>query len=609
MTSDLGHSKWTKTPFVILFAVLIYVAWHAPSIQLVLTQGQLRGPDDFLRLHQVLNLLSGQSWFDTTAYRMAPPLGADIHWSRLIDLPIAMLVLVFDSFLPQETAWRIAVIVWPLIVYATTFYVLVKLCETLVGDCHPVLVLLFYALSVVTIAETAPGRIDHHNVQVLLLTTAMLGLVLKPSWKSDLLIGITIPASLSIGMDSAALFLPLIIFIGLTAVLAPNIYRARLVRIGAVFSIVAIVIYAATFAIENWPDQRCDAYSLFYVSALVKLGLALIAFWLSLKWIAILRRSAAARLVLGATFGGIALAALLAVFPHCAAGPFGNFTPALQAEWLSRVVEAKGIFEAARIEPSRWFSDFGFALVTLVICLAMAFVYGRGKPELLALLAVVAICTLGIFFQIRFLRTGIFAAVPFNVLLALTAWRWLKTLPFSLEPARFAALGLICLPMTSLMWFTVGSVVAGTVSTQSEVSRHSEHSDVDADMEQTLSCNAEGAYETLRGLPRGIVMSDINSATPILVHTEHTVVSGPYHRNADAILDVMRFFETDEARAAQIAQRLNIDYVALCTDDTAGINSANEASMAALLRKNEPPVWLELLSAEDSTVLVFKRLR
>ena len=604
MSSDVAQSKTANLPFALLVAVVVYLAWHSPSIHLVWTQGQLRGPDDFLRLHQVLNLLAGQSWFDTWAYRMSPPAGADIHWSRLVDLTIVILVSVFDIIVSQEAAWRIAVILWPLMVYTATFWLLVKLCKTLVPSSNTYLVLFFFALSVVTIAETAPGRIDHHNVQVLLLVTAILGLVRKPSWKSDLMIGLAMPVSLSIGMDSAALFLPLLVYLGLLGVFTPEASRQRLIRVGGIFAVSALVIYGITFAPENWSDDRCDAYSLFFVAALVKLGLALIAFGAALSFVPVLQHSRIARLITGVVLGGTALITLLLVFPHCAAGPFGNFTPELQTEWLSRVVEAKGILEAAKIEPSRWFSDFGFACITLIVCVAMVIRHARSSPELLPLFAVVLICTLGIFFQIRFLRTGIVAAIPFNVLLGILIWRWLKAFPFSLEPARIAALALICLPMTSLMWFTIGSIVT---ETRADNGRAAVGEVADqAQGETPLSCNAYDAYQKLRSLPVGTVMSDINSATPILVHTNHSVVSGPYHRNADAILDVMRFFETDAIRAKEIADRLNIDYVSLCTEASAGVNTQKEASISAMIKRNELPVWLEQVSASDDTIQIFK---
>src|SRR3546814_20040747 len=46
---------------------------------------------------------------------MLPPEGADIHWSRLVDLPLAGLILLFKPFLPMFMAEQVAVTIAPLL--------------------------------------------------------------------------------------------------------------------------------------------------------------------------------------------------------------------------------------------------------------------------------------------------------------------------------------------------------------------------------------------------------------------------------------------------------------------------------------------------------------
>ena len=45
-----------------------------------------------------IDFLAGQSWFDVTQYRSNPPIGAPMHWSRLVDVPIAGLILLLAPF-------------------------------------------------------------------------------------------------------------------------------------------------------------------------------------------------------------------------------------------------------------------------------------------------------------------------------------------------------------------------------------------------------------------------------------------------------------------------------------------------------------------------------
>src|SRR5690606_39616972 len=60
--------------------------------------------DDVMRLVQVRDLLAGQGWFDLTQYRLGLDGGTLMHWSRLVDLPIALLVRFCGLFLAQEQA-------------------------------------------------------------------------------------------------------------------------------------------------------------------------------------------------------------------------------------------------------------------------------------------------------------------------------------------------------------------------------------------------------------------------------------------------------------------------------------------------------------------------
>ena len=67
--------------------------------------------DDNMRIMQVRALLDGQGWYDLQQHRLA---GSNIHWSRLVDLPIAALKLIFTPFFGGRIAEQIAVAVAPL---------------------------------------------------------------------------------------------------------------------------------------------------------------------------------------------------------------------------------------------------------------------------------------------------------------------------------------------------------------------------------------------------------------------------------------------------------------------------------------------------------------
>src|SRR3954470_13506868 len=104
------HWRWLLLLFWLIFAALfIYARWN--SIQWF----ALGDTDDNMRMMQVRALLSGQDWYDLRQYRLDPPGGADIHWSRLVDLPIAAIKLALTPLFGGPTAERAAVAIAPLL--------------------------------------------------------------------------------------------------------------------------------------------------------------------------------------------------------------------------------------------------------------------------------------------------------------------------------------------------------------------------------------------------------------------------------------------------------------------------------------------------------------
>ena len=81
--------------------LLVLLGWVAMAAWLIFERWNnirwfaLGDTDDNLRMAQVRALIAGQDWFDLRQYKLNPPFGADIHWSRLVDLPFAGLILLF----------------------------------------------------------------------------------------------------------------------------------------------------------------------------------------------------------------------------------------------------------------------------------------------------------------------------------------------------------------------------------------------------------------------------------------------------------------------------------------------------------------------------------
>jgi hypothetical protein len=89
------------------------------------------------------------------------------------------------------------------------------------------------------------------------------------------------------------------------------------------------------------------------------------------------------------------------------------------------------------------------------------------------------------------------------------------------------------------------------------------------------------------------------------------VVSAPYHRNVDGILDVHRLFLASGTEAREIAKRRELGLVVLCralpgrTGHDWYLSRAGRDGLYAKLAAGDPPDWLVRLGVGDAGLAGF----
>ena len=157
--------------------------------------------DDNMRIMQVRALLHGQGWYDLRQYRLNPPAGANIHWSRLVDLPIAGLILSLRQFIGGPAAERWAVAIAPMIPFLLLLFSLALTARRLLGPTAYLLafITLFFAGS--NNGMLTPERIDHHGWQLALLALSISSIADPDCVRGGLLLGLSTALSLAIGLE------------------------------------------------------------------------------------------------------------------------------------------------------------------------------------------------------------------------------------------------------------------------------------------------------------------------------------------------------------------------------------------------------------------------
>ncbi len=127
--------------------------------------------DNLMRLAEVRDLIGGQGWFDLHQYRMGPEGGFVMHWSRLVDAPIAAIMLLATALTGSaRPARRSALVLWPaLLLFAAALFLIMLRARAHLGRRRGVLpALVIGGAALHFIGIFVPGAIDHHNVQLVL---------------------------------------------------------------------------------------------------------------------------------------------------------------------------------------------------------------------------------------------------------------------------------------------------------------------------------------------------------------------------------------------------------------------------------------------------------
>ena len=145
-------------------------------------------PDDAMRLLEVRDWLNGQSWWDVGQHRLWGGHFA-MHWSRLVDLPLALVMLVFDPVFGPAVANRIALVAVPLVTLLAAMALGAELTRRVGGLERAKMAVLLAPLSVPLLDQLRPLRIDHHGWQVVVALLAVTALLAKPTARSGVRVG------------------------------------------------------------------------------------------------------------------------------------------------------------------------------------------------------------------------------------------------------------------------------------------------------------------------------------------------------------------------------------------------------------------------------------
>ena len=586
---DWSARNWR---WIVLLFWLGAAAWMLWSRWRGIHLFQLNDTDDNMRMSQVRALLAGQDWFDLRQYKLDPPTGANIHWSRLVDLPLAGLITLAKLFTTGPNAERFAVAVAPLLPYLLVVGAIALTVRRLVDKAaFPLaLVALFFAAS--TNNMFTPTRIDHHGWQLAMLALAVSGLADRKAARGGLVTGLASAVSLAIGLE----MLIYLALAGAAQVLMWIDEREQRPRLLAYAAALAGGTAVGFLLFASYANRLpvCDALSPVWLSDGLLGGalLAALAWWSPADW----------RVRLGAAaVAGLAIAAFHALaWPHCLSRLEG-VSPEVERLWLSNVREAKPIYSHSR--------QVALTVATLpaVALIGWALLLWRGgkadRDLLRRTLAIAVIAAAS--FALLFWQTRAGPAAQMLGTIGAAALVWLLVPLF--WRSKNPLVSVLGTTAAVLVGLGVGAPIAATAlgpKVQTERDK--------AVGRANALCPSLAAMRAVALQPRGNVFTFVDLAPRLITVTHHTGIAGPYHRNGEAIADVMKAFRGSAEEARAIISRRRADYVLICPNMSQAtvFMAAAPQGFYAQLQRGQAPAWLQPVPlGQDSPLRMWRVVR
>jgi hypothetical protein len=578
-------TRFTRRDWLWLLAIFIAAA----TIILVRTaMSKTGGPffgdtDDAMRMVVVRDFLAGQGWYDLVQHRLNTPYGAEIHWSRLVDLPLAILLGLAQLVTTPAQALIVAGTIWPLFLLLVLLWLSARVTLDLVGREGLLPGLVLPVLSPAVLAEFNPGRVDHHNV-IIVLTLAVLlaSLVALRRPLGAWLAGALTATALAIAVEALPVAMAAVLAFGLAYVIDPG-YRANLRRFGLGFALGMVGHLMLARPPARWLEAACDMISPVYVLA----GLAAGAAYLLVSLLPP-PRQALFRLLILAVAGLASVALVLLVYPQCLGGPYADLDPWLQRNWIAGIVEAKPWHQSLFDLPAYTLAVGVPVLLGAGVALIALVREPKRRTGWLILLTFIVTTSIVMLAQIRGARIAIVTIVP--------AAAWLIVLArnaYLRRPKLRPTAGLIA----SWLIFS-GVILSMLVSATLDILPDGRAQQVTVARASKLPCLASDSFADLRGLPPERIMSPIDLGAHLLLETPHAVVAAPYHRNEAGVLDAFRFLGRPAEEARDIARDRGLGLFVTCDamPEMQGAGVQQPGTLLNLLAAGTLPDWLQDVS-------------
>ncbi len=577
-----------------IFVALVVAAWAVLHGTLFLVtdtsprHGRLTDTDSYMRLVRVTELAESGGWYDTTIDRSNAPYGDELHWTRPFDV---MVIAVAAPLVPlvglKDALFWSGAAICPLIHLAALF-ALGWAVAPLFSRFSPLLVAAFMVQPAL-IGAFQPGKLDHHALQILLFIL-IIGFGLRAMRDNDVRAAAAAGVVAGLGIwVSVEILIPLgalVAVMGVRWIADRQSGAATGLGLSAATTAMLIVALAIERPPSDWASTELDRVSAAHLLAVAVLTAGWLGIYLAdrrTNWATTVAR----RTAIAATAALVSVAFVVAVAPHALRGPEADIDPAIRPIWLSKVQEMQPLVPGSLAEIGPLLLLAGQAIVAVPVAIIILRRM-RSHPQFAAW-ALFALLLVGyLALALQHARASTFLAVPASVVMV----QGLLMLREGLERLSFKRLRGVTWGGATVASVAGFLVLGGVVTAAS----------LEEDGPTSERCYIDDIAPVL-GDPAGLgarpvtIGAGIDFGPQILHMTPHSVLAGPYHRNADGILDLHTLFTSPGAEPLQIVRERNVELLLVCPSPSERALYADPepvpGSLYQQLVDGDPPPWVE----------------
>lgn len=553
---------------VFLYAMLSFALYPDGAVQ----TGYLGDPDDYMRLNETINWLQGQGWYDLSHPRLSPGEHTVVHWARLLDLPLVLLMLPFIKMMGMQKAAMLASFVVPPLTFALLLVLAAGLARPFVGASRANLATPLVLFVPATLVNFVPGRVDHHGYEVLVAGFGLLCLERMAEdklrgWLYAIVAAVIFACGLWIGTEAlpwVVLFIACLTF--MVAWLGGDLpHRAAL--FGGAFALSSVVVLFLAV-----PPVEYSSMALSWYSAADVVFAMLVAGMFVGGWAVGLRIwNKYARLASMIVLGLVAAAIFCKLIPNIWRGPFADYNDFDGDFALSKIGEAQPLLSRLQFNPynhleilSACLTGLRYLLLPTSGLIALGFVAYRATPRQRPIFLahgvfLMTAILLTIFWQVRVSWFMQFFGLAPLLYLLLAWWEFLQFYPPGRQRFWIRVFSFIVFDAL-LVTVLIPAFASATPEMPNIVFFPAERA--------PLGCPLRPSTDFLMRSPgygdqKHTILSGTNEGPELLFRTKHDVIGANF--NVTGNKDVYSFFGSrDDEVAKKIVQRWHVDLILVC---------------------------------------------